>query len=125
MTTMANNFCGLESKRAHGAMRQTEGRIFMASNSSSAVLSLFLLLQLGGALAFVLGGLYILYCFNRAASGVERMADAAEAWLALQHYQAAQTTAAPAATVETAPVTSPKPPPPPASTPPPPPAQNL
>lgn len=62
----------------------------MASNSSNAVLSLFLLLQLGGALAFVLSGLYILYCFNRATTGVERMADAAEAWLALQHYQAAR-----------------------------------
>ena len=62
----------------------------MGSNSSNAVLSLFLLLQLGGALVFVLGGLYVLYCFNRASTGIERMADAAEAWLALQHYQAAR-----------------------------------
>ena len=60
----------------------------MESNSPNVVLSLFLLLQLGGVLAFVLSTLYVLYCFNRAASGVERMADAAEAWLALQHYQA-------------------------------------
>lgn len=62
----------------------------MGSNSSNAVLSLFLLLQLGGALAFVLGGLYVLYCFNRAATGIERMAEAAEGWLALQHYQVAR-----------------------------------
>ena len=62
----------------------------MGSNSSNAVLSLLVLLQLGGALAFVLGGLYFLYCFNRAAAGLERMADVAEAWLALQHYQIAR-----------------------------------
>ena len=62
----------------------------MGSNSSNTVLSVFLLLQLGGALAFVLGGLYVLYCFNRAATGIERMADAAEGWLALQHYQVAR-----------------------------------
>ncbi len=62
----------------------------MDSPSSNAVLSLFLLLQLGGALAFVLVGLYVLYCFNRAAAGLERMAAVAEAWLALQHYQIAR-----------------------------------
>ena len=62
----------------------------MASNSSSALLSLFLLLQLAGALALALGGLYVLYCFHRAASGLERLADVAEAWLALQHYQIEQ-----------------------------------
>ena len=62
----------------------------MASNSPNAILTLLVVLQLGGALAFVLAGLYILYCFNRAASGLERMADTAEAWLALQHYQIAR-----------------------------------
>ena len=62
----------------------------MGLNSSNAALNLFLLLQLGGALAFVLVGLYVLYCFNRAASGLERMAAVAEAWLALQHYQIAR-----------------------------------
>ena len=56
----------------------------------NSVINLFWLLQLGGALAFVLGGLYVLYCFNRAASGLERMAAVAEAWLALQHYQVAR-----------------------------------
>ena len=87
----------------------------MQSNSPNAVLSLFLLLQLGGALAFALSGLYILYCFNRAASSVERMADAAEAWLALQHYQVAKNQAteqapiAPAEPVEMAPVVIEKP----------------
>lgn len=73
----------------------------MGSNSSNAVLSLFLLLQLGGALAFVLGGLYILYCFNRAAAGLERMADVAEAWLALQHYQIARANETQTATPQT------------------------
>ena len=62
----------------------------MGFNSSNDILNLFLLLQLGGALAFVLVGLYVLYCFNRAASGLERMASVAEAWLALQHYQIAR-----------------------------------
>ena len=59
-------------------------------NSPNVVLSLLVLLQLGGVLTFVLATLYVLYCLNRAASGLERMADTAEAWLALQHYQAAQ-----------------------------------
>ncbi len=71
-------------------------QILMGSNSSNAILSLLIVLQLGGALAFVLGGLYVLYCFNRAASGLERMADTAEAWLALQHYQVARNNERPA-----------------------------
>lgn len=62
----------------------------MGSNSTSAVLSLFVLLQIGGALAFALGGLYVLYCFNRAAAGIDRMADVAEAWLLMQQHQMQQ-----------------------------------
>ena len=79
----------------------------MGTNSSNAVLSLFLLLQLGGALAFVLGGLYVLYCFNRAATGIERMADVAEGWLALQHYQVARAHEAGASETQSAPTTEP------------------
>ena len=62
----------------------------MESNAPNAVLSLFLLLQLGGALIFALGGLYVLYCLNRAASGLDRMADVAEAWLLMQQHQLQQ-----------------------------------
>ena len=62
----------------------------MESNAPNAVLSLFLLLQLGGALIFALGGLYVLYCLNRAASGLDRMADVAEAWLLMQQHQMQQ-----------------------------------
>ena len=62
----------------------------MQSNAPNAVLSLFLLLQLSGALVFALAGLYVLYCLNRAASGLDRMADVAEAWLLMQQHQMQQ-----------------------------------
>ena len=62
----------------------------MESNAPNAVLSLFLLLQLSGALVFALAGLYVLYCLNRAASGLDRMADVAEAWLLMQQHQMQQ-----------------------------------
>ena len=64
--------------------------IVMGFNSPSDVLSLIIWLQLGGALLFVLSGLYVLYCLNRAATGIDRLADVAEAWLLLQQQQAAQ-----------------------------------
>ncbi len=62
----------------------------MESNSPGTVLGLFLLLQIGGALMFALGGLYVLYCLNRAAAGLDRMADVAEAWLLMQQHQMQQ-----------------------------------
>ena len=83
----------------------------MESNSPGTVLGLFLLLQIGGALVFALGGLYVLYCLNRAASGLDRMADVAEAWLLMQQHQMQQQTAREqnAAQVEIVPVTMEKP----------------
>ena len=76
-------------------MRQTEKRTFslqilMESNSPGTILGLLLLLQIGGALVFALAGLYVLYCLNRAASGLDRMADVAEAWLLMQQHQMQQ-----------------------------------
>ncbi len=62
----------------------------MESNSPGTILGLLLLLQIGGALIFVLGGLYVLYCLNRAAAGLDRMADVAEAWLLMQQHQMQQ-----------------------------------
>lgn len=62
----------------------------MESNSPGTLLGLFLLLQIGGALAFALAGLYVLYCLNRAASGLDRMADVAEAWILMQQHQMQQ-----------------------------------
>ena len=76
-------------------MRQTEKRTFslqilMEFNSPGTILGLLLLLQIGGALVFALAGLYVLYCLNRAASGLDRMADVAEAWLLMQQHQVQQ-----------------------------------
>lgn len=52
------------------------------------------MLQLGVVLLLLLGGLYALYCFNRAASGLDRMATALENWVAqaakIEAQQAAQ-----------------------------------
>ena len=62
----------------------------MESHFPGTVLGLFLLLQIGGALVFALGGLYVLYCLNRAAAGLDRMADVAEAWLLMQQHQMQQ-----------------------------------
>lgn len=56
----------------------------MASNSSSAVLGLLVLLQIAGLLALTLGGIYLLYCLGRAAAGLDRLASVAEAWLVWQ-----------------------------------------
>ena len=70
----------------------------MASNSSSAVLGLLVLLQITGLLALSLGSIYFLYCLGRAAAGLDRLADVAEAWLVWQQTSAArapQTAASP------------------------------
>lgn len=44
-------------------------------------------MQLIVVLALLLGGIYLLYSLGRAASGMERMADAFEEWVALQQPQ--------------------------------------
>lgn len=54
----------------------------MESNPVTSLLGLVLLLQLGVLLLVLLGGLYALYCLNRAASGLDRMASALENWVA-------------------------------------------
>lgn len=72
----------------------------MVSNSS-AVLSLFLLLQLLALLTLTLGGLYALFCLGRAATGIDRLASVAEAWLVWQQTQAATSVSATPVTIET------------------------
>jgi hypothetical protein len=51
------------------------------SDSSLALVGLLLVLQLFLLLVFVIGGIYVLYCLNKAASGLDRLASVAEAWL--------------------------------------------
>jgi hypothetical protein len=46
----------------------------------AALFSFWMLLQLAAVLALTLGGIYVLYCLNRAASSLDRMASAMEAW---------------------------------------------
>ena len=60
----------------------------MASNASSAVLSLLVLLQIFGILVLGLGWLYLLFCLGRAANGLDRLASVAEAWLVWQQQSA-------------------------------------
>ncbi len=56
-----------------------------SSESAGAVLALFLLLQLVGFLALLIGGIYLLACLQRAANGLDRMASVAEEWLHRQN----------------------------------------
>lgn len=51
------------------------------SDSSVALVGLMLILQLFLLLVFVVGGIYVLYCLNKAAAGLDRLASVAEAWL--------------------------------------------
>ena len=46
-----------------------------ASNGSGAIFALFLLIQLGGVLAFLAGGWYLLSVLNRSAKALERLAE--------------------------------------------------
>lgn len=54
----------------------------MESNPLAGILGLLMMLQLGVVLLILLGGLYALYCLNRAASGLDRMASSVENWVA-------------------------------------------
>lgn len=64
----------------------------MESNPLAGILGLLMMLQLGVVLLILLGGLYALYCLNRAASGLDRMASAVENWVAqAEKIQARQT----------------------------------
>ena len=67
-------------------MTQTPFCFAMTSSSGSAgaVIGFFLLLQLVGFLALLLGGLYLLYCLQRTANNLDRLANVAEEWLRRQ-----------------------------------------
>jgi hypothetical protein len=54
----------------------------MESNPLTGLLGLLMLLQLAVVLMILLGGLYALYCLNRAAAGLDRLASAVESWVA-------------------------------------------
>ena len=53
----------------------------MENNPLTGLLGLLMLLQLAVVLMLLLGGLYALYCLNRAASGLDRLASAVETWV--------------------------------------------
>lgn len=53
----------------------------MESNPVAGLLGLLMILQLIVVLAVLLGGLYALYCFSRAAAGLDRLASAVETWV--------------------------------------------
>jgi hypothetical protein len=53
----------------------------MENNPLTGLLGLLMLLQLAVVLMILLGGLYALYCLNRAASGLDRLASAVESWV--------------------------------------------
>lgn len=58
-------------------------------SGSSATLGLFglwMFVQLALALVLLVGGIYVLYCLSRAASGLDRLANTAENWLKFQMY---------------------------------------
>lgn len=54
-------------------------------SSGTLFLIFLLLLQLILVVALVLGGMYLLWCFGRAATSLDRLADVAELWLERQN----------------------------------------
>jgi hypothetical protein len=60
------------------------------NDSVTGLISLWMLLQLAVLLMMLLGGLYVLYCLNRAATGMERMAAAIEFWVQHDAHREAQ-----------------------------------
>ncbi len=82
----------------------------MESNPLAGLLGLLMMLQLGVVLLILLGGLYALYCLNRAASGLDRMASAVENWVAqtakFQEQQAAQNQPLPGQSLASPPISS-------------------
>lgn len=57
----------------------------MESNPLTSLLGFWMMLQLFATLALLAGGIYLLFCLGRAASGLDRMANAMEDWVALQN----------------------------------------
>lgn len=88
----------------------------MESNPLAGLLGLLMLLQLIVVVVVLLGGLYALFCLNRAASGLDRLASAVENWVAqtakLQAQQAAQNKPLPGPNTVPAPQVLPPPTPP-------------
>lgn len=72
-----------------------------SSESASAVLGLFLLLQLAGFMALLLGGFYLLNCLARIVSSLERLAEAAEERLVRSNYAAPSPNIAPQSALQT------------------------
>ena len=63
----------------------------MESNPALSLLGFWMMLQLVASLALLVGGIYLMFCLGRAASGLDRMANAMEDWIALQTAQARTT----------------------------------
>ena len=86
----------------------------MESNPLAGLLGLLMLLQLIVVVVVLLGGLYALFCLNRAASGLDRLASAVENWVAqaakLQAQQGAQDKPLPGQSTIPVPPTPPTPP---------------
>ncbi len=57
----------------------------MESNPLTSLLGFWMMLQLFATLALLAGGIYLMFCLGRAASGLDRMANAMEDWVALQN----------------------------------------
>lgn len=49
-----------------------------------AFLSFWMFLYLAVSIVLILGGIYALYCFGRAAAGMDRLASAVEEWVQMQ-----------------------------------------
>lgn len=60
----------------------------MDSNPALGFLGFWMMMQLVATLALLIGGIYLMFCLGRAASGLDRMANAMEDWIALQSAQA-------------------------------------
>ena len=56
----------------------------MESNPALGLLGFWMMLQLAASLALLVGGIYVMFCLGRAASGLDRLANAMEDWVALQ-----------------------------------------
>ena len=56
-----------------------------SSNPALALLGFWMLLQLVAFLALLWGGIYFLFCLNRASSSLDRLATAAERWVEQQN----------------------------------------
>jgi len=63
----------------------------MDSSPALGLLGFWMMLQLMATLALLVGGIYVLFCLGRAASGLDRMANAMEDWIALQTAQSQPT----------------------------------